>query len=100
MKRAFLGAALATALLAGTAPNARAYCRFNFGVGLNTSFESSAQYVSFLGYQRYSYPPPWSYANSGYTPPVGYAPPALTRGYGGYGSGAGAGAGVGAGLGT
>jgi hypothetical protein len=86
MKRAFLGAALAAALLAGAAPKAQAWSRVNFGVGLNTSLETSARYVTWLGYQRHSYPPPYAYANNTHGHAMPAAPVAPYGAYGGLGA--------------
>jgi hypothetical protein len=77
MKRVFVAGVVALALLAVTRQQASAWCKFNFGVGMNISYEAGGNTKSFLFYQRTSSPfpdgGPWAHG--------GYAVPAYAYGY-------------------
>ncbi len=86
MKRMFVAGALALALTAAGRQEASAWCRFNFGVGLNISYESSGHtFSSCWNCTSNPAPPCWSpYCASpfaGYPAYPGYA-------YGSYGAAA------------
>ena len=58
MKRMVMAAVAALALAGTMVQEASAWCKFNFGTGVNLGFESGGHYVKRGGVERGSYPPP------------------------------------------
>jgi len=71
MKRMLTAAVAAMALVGGLAQEASAWCKFNFGGGVNLGFESGGSYVKRGGSERGSYPPPGAGGYGGFGGGVG-----------------------------
>jgi hypothetical protein len=66
MKRMVMAAVAAVALAGTATPEASAWCKFNFGGGVNIGLETGGRYVKRNGVTRISYPPPYANNNGGF----------------------------------